>query len=153
MHIASINSVPLSPAMIRQRLRTSVLVLTISFLLPPLPTSLAAPADCAEAVSTAEMRSCANAHYQEADAELNRVYRQLMAGLSEQGRTQLKAAQQAWLVFRDKNAAFAATAAEDGTLAPLMVTTELTTLTLQRIEQLKGYRKEYGNEGIVPKQP
>lgn len=135
----------LSPAMIRQRPRTILLVITISLLLPPLPALLAAPTDCAEAVSTAEMRSCANAHYQEADAELNRVYRQLVAGLSEKGRTQLKAAQQAWLVFRDKNAAFAATAVDDGALAPVVETTELTTLTRQRIEQLKRYRKEQGN--------
>lgn len=126
-------------------LRTLVWLLTISLLLPPFPALPAAPPDCGEAVSTAEMRSCANARYQEADAELNRVYRQLVAGLSEKGRTQLKAAQQAWLVFRDKNAAFAATAVEDGTLAPVVETSELTTLTRQRIEQLKRYRKEQGN--------
>lgn len=131
--------------MIRQCLRTTVFVLTICFLLPPFPALLAAPSNCAEAVSTAEMRSCANARYQEVDAELNRVYRQLVSGLSEQGRTQLKAAQQAWLIFRDKNAAFTAAVVEDGTLAPMVETTELTTLTQQRIEQLKRYLKERGN--------
>ncbi len=145
MQTASITPSLLSPAMISQRLCTTVLVLTISLLLPPLPALLAAPADCAEAVSTAEMRSCANARYQEADAELNRVYRQLVSGLSEQGRAHLKAAQQAWLVFRDKNAAFAATAVAGGTLAPVVETTEMTTLTQQRIEQLKRYLKEQGN--------
>lgn len=130
--------------MIRQRPRTIVFGMTITLLLLPPSGLLAAPPDCAEAVSTAEMRSCANAHYQEADAELNRVYRQLVAGLSEKGRTQLKAAQQAWLVFRDKNAAFAA-AVTDGTLAPVVETAELTTLTRQRIEQLERYRKEQGH--------
>ena len=131
--------------MFSQRLRTTVLVLTISLLLPPLPTLLAAPADCADAVSTAEMRSCANARYQEADAELNRVYRQLMSGLSLPGREQLKAAQQAWLGFRDKNAAFVAAMAGEGTMVPLVETAELTTVTRQRVEQLKRYRKEGGN--------
>ena len=64
--------------------------------------------DCAEAVSTAEMQTCANRLYQEADAELNQVYRQLIAQLSAQRKTQLKASQQAWITFRDKNTAFAA---------------------------------------------
>lgn len=113
--------------------------------LVPLPGLLAAERDCAEAVSTAEMRSCANARYQEADAELNTVYRQLVAGLSEKGRGQLKAAQQAWLGFRDKNAIFAATAVEDGTMAPLVELAELTTLTRQRTAQLKRYLQERGH--------
>lgn len=131
--------------MINQRRRTIARVLTICFLLPPLPALLAAPPDCAEVVSMAEMRSCANARYQEADAELNRVYRQLMSGLSLPGREQLKAAQQAWLGFRDKNAAFVAAMAGEGTMVPLVETAELTTVTRQRVEQLKRYRKEGGN--------
>ena len=131
--------------MTTQQLRTIALLMMISFLLPPLPLLLAAQQDCAEAVSTAEMRTCADARYQEADAELNTVYRQLMAGLSQRGREQLKSAQQAWLGFRDKNATFAAAVVEDGTMAPLVERAELTALTRQRIEQLKRYLKERGN--------
>jgi len=128
-----------------QRLRTLVVLMMIGFSLLPPPALLAAQQDCAEAVSTAEMRICANARYQEADAELNQRYRQLIAGLSQKRREQLKAAQQAWLGFRDKNAAFAAAVVEDGTMAPLVEITELTTLTRQRSEQLKRYLKEQGN--------
>lgn len=115
------------------------------FCLLPGAELLASDQDCTEAHSTAEMRSCANARYQAADAELNRVYRQLMNGISQPGREQLKAAQQAWLGFRDKNAAFVAAMAGEGTMAPLVEIAELTTLTRQRVEQLKRYLKEGGN--------
>jgi uncharacterized protein YecT (DUF1311 family) len=98
--------------------------------------------DCAEAVSTAEMQICANQLYQEADAELNQVYRQLNAQLSAQRKTQLKASQQAWLAFRDKNAVFAAGVAEGGSMASLVEITELTALTKSRTEQLRAYLKQ-----------
>lgn len=97
--------------------------------------------DCQDAVSTAEMRTCANERYQAADVELNRVYRQLAAQLSGARREQLKAAQQAWIAFRDKNAAFAASVVEGGTMQPILEVTELTTLTQQRTEQLKAHLK------------
>lgn len=98
--------------------------------------------DCAEAVSTAEMQTCANRLYHEADAELNQVYRQLIAQLSVQRKTQLKASQQAWLAFRDKNAAFAAGVAEGGSMASLVEITELTAMTRSRTEQLRTYFKQ-----------
>lgn len=98
--------------------------------------------DCAEAVSTAEMQTCANRLYQEADAELNQVYRQLIAQLSAQRKTQLKASQQAWIAFRDKNAAFAAGIAEGGSMASIVEVTELTAMTRSRTEQLRTYLKQ-----------
>ena len=125
--------------------RWILLYMMICSYLVPGADLLASSQDCTEAHSTAEMRSCANARYQEADSELNRVYRQLMSGLSLPGREQLKAAQQAWLGFRDKNAAFVAAMAGEGTMVPLVETAELTTVTRQRVEQLKRYRKEGGN--------
>jgi len=98
--------------------------------------------DCTEAASTAEMQACANRLYQEADAELNQVYRQLFAQLSAQRKTQLKASQQAWLAFRDKNAAFAASVVEGGSMASLVEVTELTAMTRYRTEQLRTYLKQ-----------
>lgn len=97
--------------------------------------------DCQDAVSTTEMRTCANEQFQAADAELNRVYRQLAAQLSGVRREQLKTAQQAWIAFRDKNAAFAASVVEGGTMYPILEVTELTNLTKQRTEQLRAYLK------------
>jgi len=98
--------------------------------------------DCSQEVSTAEMQTCANRLYQEADAELNQVYRQLIAQLPAQRKTQLKASQQAWLAFRDKNATFAASVAEGGSIASLVGVTELTAMTRSRTEQLRAYLKQ-----------
>jgi uncharacterized protein YecT (DUF1311 family) len=97
--------------------------------------------DCKDAVSTAEMRTCANELYEAADAELNRVYRQLASQLSDERREKLKAAQQAWIAFRDKNATFAASVVEGGTMYPILEVTELTSMTKQRTEQLRAYLK------------
>jgi len=97
--------------------------------------------DCKDAVSTAEMRTCANELYEAADAELNRVYRQLASQLSDKRREKLKAAQQAWIAFRDKNATFVASVVEGGTMYPILEVTELTSMTKQRTEQLMAYLK------------
>ncbi len=101
------------------------------------PDLSAADKDCKDAVSTAEMRTCANERYKAADAELNRVYRQLASQLSDQRRAKLKAAQKAWIAFRDKNAAFVASVVADGTMYPILEVMALTTATKQRTEQLK----------------
>lgn len=95
--------------------------------------------DCPEAMSTAAMRTCLNKRYQAADAELNQVYQQLSSKLSKKRRERLKGAQGAWLVFRDKSATFAASAAEEGTMSPVLEISELTAITKQRVEQLRGY--------------
>lgn len=114
-------------------------ILTVCLLTEPGRTG---EPDCSQAVSTAEMRTCANRLYQEADAELNQVYRQLIAQLSAPRKTQLKASQQAWLAFRDKNADFAAGVAEGGSMASLVEVMELTAMTRTRTEQLRTYFKQ-----------
>lgn len=101
------------------------------------PDLSASGKDCEEAVSTAEMHTCANALYKAADVELNRVYRQLVSQLSDKRREKLKAAQKAWIGFRDKNATFVASVVEDGTMYPILEVMELTATTKQRTEQLR----------------
>ncbi len=118
------------------------ILMTIMFLCILMVHDLpASERDCNDAASTAEMRACANELYEAADAELNRVYRQLTHQLSDKRREKLKAAQQAWITFRDKNATFAAGEVEDGTMYPLLEVSELTTMTKQRTEQLRAYLK------------
>jgi uncharacterized protein YecT (DUF1311 family) len=111
------------------------------FFVVMVPGLSASERDCKEAVSTAEMRTCANERYQAADGELNRVYRQLASQLSDQRRAKLKAAQKAWIAFRDKNAAFVASVVEDGTMYPIVEVMELTATTKQRTEQLRAELK------------
>jgi uncharacterized protein YecT (DUF1311 family) len=97
--------------------------------------------DCRDAISTAEMRACVNERYRAADAELNRVYRQLAARLPPERQDILHAAQQSWIAFRDRHAAFAASAVAGGTLYPIVEVAELTRMTKQRTEQLRASLK------------
>lgn len=92
---------------------------------------------CQGAVTTAEMRDCVNRRYAEVDDELNRVYKQLLAQLDPERRELLRAAQRAWIAFRDKNAAFVASEVEGGTLYPIIEISERASMTERRIEELK----------------
>jgi uncharacterized protein YecT (DUF1311 family) len=80
-----------------------------------------------------------NERYQQADAELNRVYEQLSAQLSDVRRERLRRAQRAWIVFRDRNSTFVASTVEGGTLYPVLEIMELTSMTQARTDQLKAY--------------
>lgn len=104
----------------------------------------AATARCEDAQTTAAMRSCENARYQQADARMTVAYEALMARLDDAGRSKLRAAQQAWLKFRDAEADFQADAARGGTLAPLLRASTLADLTELRLQQLSKAAKEMG---------
>lgn len=88
-------------------------------------------------MTTAEMRECLNQRYKQADTALNQLYRQLMSQLSKTQQIKLREAQQAWVLFRDKSAAFVASAAEGGTLQPLLSLSVLTSMTEKRVAELK----------------
>lgn len=102
-------------------------------------TLWAAPSDCANAVTTADMRACADRDYRAADVELNRVYADLRSRLSGAQQERLKEAQRAWIAFRDRQAAFVGGVAAGGTLGPLLEVSELADLTRKRVEQLRRY--------------
>ena len=92
----------------------------------------------AKAQSQNEMNQQAAAGYEKADAELNRVYKKLMAGLDKEAQAKLKAAQRAWIAFRDAQAEFDADdEARGGSMYPLIYYTALERFTRERIKQLK----------------
>ena len=99
----------------------------------------AGPPDCDEAVTTAEMRDCADRDYAYADAELNRLYGTLLSSLPAPQGEALRSAQRAWITFRDRQAAFAAGVAAGGTLYPLLEVSELAALTRQRTDELRRF--------------
>jgi uncharacterized protein YecT (DUF1311 family) len=88
-------------------------------------------------MTTAEMRECLNQRYKQADAALNQLYQQLLSQLSKTRQIKLREAQQAWVLFRDKSAAFMASAAEGGTMQPLLSLAALTSMTEKRVAELK----------------
>lgn len=69
--------------------------------------------DCENASSTVEMNYCSEQEYNKVDAELNRVYQKVMAGIDTHDDVEaerikawkdaLKAAQRAWVAFKEKD--------------------------------------------------
>ncbi len=96
---------------------------------------------CANAQTTVEMRDCAGREYKDADDELNRVYRQLMAkfGNDEGHQTALKTAQQAWIKYRDTNCDFACYLNRGGTIEPVVRHNCMSSMTVSRMKELREY--------------
>jgi len=92
-------------------------------------------------MTTAEMRECLKQRYTQADAALNQLYQQLMPQLSKTQQIKLREAQRAWVLFRDKHAAFVASATEGGTMQPLLSLSVLTSMTEKRVAELKDFAR------------
>lgn len=83
------------------------------------------------------MRNCENLRFQRAEQALDSVYAELMKKVDKPSQAKLRAAQSAWLQFRQAEADFQADMARGGTLAPLIKMTVMADLTESRVEQLK----------------
>lgn len=96
----------------------------------------------AHAQTQAQMNQEAAADFKKADTELNKVYPQVLAKLDAEGKEKLKAAQRAWVAFRDAQADLEADSARGGSMAPLLRSTSMTQTTQDRIKQLRAFLKE-----------
>ncbi|NJO76208.1 MAG: DUF1311 domain-containing protein [Leptolyngbyaceae cyanobacterium RM1_406_9] len=102
----------------------------------------AAPTDCANAQTQAEINQCAQAFYETADAELNRVYQNLKASLNSQEQEELIDAELAWIDYRDETCDAESSQYEGGSIQPTIyygclerVTAERTAELQQQLEQ------------------
>ena len=108
-------------------------------------------AECANAMTQVEMTACAVRDFERADAELNRLWRGIIAAAqandrsADSGRTEydtrseetiLRTAQRAWIAFRDAHCEYEGLADRGGSLEPMDVNLCLTRLTRERIAQL-----------------
>jgi len=80
--------------------------------------------------------------YKKADTELNRVYKALSAKLDPATRKKLGTSEQAWIKFRDVDAAARAQEWDGGSMQPLIYFTWMTDLTEARTSQLKTWLKD-----------
>jgi uncharacterized protein YecT (DUF1311 family) len=94
------------------------------------------------AQTQAEMNETANVNYKKADAELNKVYKQLMAILDKNEKQLLIQAEKDWMKFRDSHCKFDASQYEGGSIRPLLYLTCLEELTTKRISELKASIKD-----------
>ncbi len=77
--------------------------------------------DCKNANDQLSMNVCAERDYKVADKALNDAYRKLMASVSPAGRSKLRAAQRAWLAWRDAECDFETAGSADGSIHPYLV--------------------------------
>jgi len=109
--------------------------------------------DCANAMAQMELNQCAYQDWEAADAELNAAYKDAMVLLrdwdanlpaDEQGGAEaLKAAQRAWITFRDNACAAEGYAMKGGTAEPLLVYGCMRLLTEERTGHLRGMVEAY----------
>ena len=99
------------------------------------------------AQTQADLNREATSAYEKADAELNEVYKELRETLSEEEQARLKEVQKLWIVFRDKEAEFAASLYEGGSIAGMVKINTTTTATESRVEGLKNLFREGYPEG------
>lgn len=89
------------------------------------------------AQTQSEMNETANAKYKKADAELNRVYKQLMAILDKNEKSLLIQSEKDWVKYRDSHCKFEVSQYEGGSIQPLIYSTCLEELTRKRIAEIK----------------
>ncbi|NVK35724.1 MAG: DUF1311 domain-containing protein [Rhodobacteraceae bacterium] len=111
-------------------------IFTTSMLL--LLTAVPAQAlDCNNANTTYEMRECEAIELQKADDLLNQTYKKIRNDLDDKGKTILRDAQRAWIVFRDAECERLADMARGGSIAPLIRISCITSMTQQRVTDLR----------------
>lgn len=110
--------------------------LAIGFLIPGLfPTDL-------RAQSQHEMNQQAYSEFEKADKELNQIYAKVQAKLDKEGKEKLKAAQRAWVTFRDAQAELDADIMRGGSAAPMLSAGSKTQSTKKRVDELKEFLKQ-----------
>jgi uncharacterized protein YecT (DUF1311 family) len=120
-----------------------------SALLLSLPTTANAKATCVYDGTQTEMTLCAKAHFEDADAELNRIWpNAILKAKKSDGpncddsndqcgfEKALLKSQRAWIEFRDRQCAFEGFDARGGSLEPMLISVCRERMTLDRIKQL-----------------
>ena len=99
---------------------------------------------CPDARTQQDLNLCASRAFQKADAELNKLYQQLMkdAGAGEKAR--LRAAQVAWLKFRDAHCEYEAFGNTGGSIYPMVHSFCLAEVTEERAKQFRDTLREIG---------
>jgi len=92
----------------------------------------------------AEMNKAAAQGYYKADAELNKVYKALLSKLDENGKPLLVKAENDWIKYRESHCKLEASFYEGGSMQPMIYSSCLESVTMDRIKQLKAEIRELG---------
>jgi uncharacterized protein YecT (DUF1311 family) len=101
-----------------------------------------AQADCSGAGSNVGYKDCLRRNYEAADADLNRVYRQVKAELGAEQRGLLTDAQLAWITYRDKGCEFEKFGSRSGTGYRGFLSQCKERMTRSRVAELQAYLRD-----------
>lgn len=98
-------------------------------------------ADCTADATQTDLNLCADRDFQQADATLNSLYKQVVDRLkADPAATELLVqAQRSWLAFRDAECAFSAAGVATGSVHPMAVSQCRRDATGRRIADLRRY--------------
>ena len=92
---------------------------------------------CGNVLNQEKLITCLGDEYSNVDKNLNITYTKLRKSISNSGSEKLKEAQKSWLIFRDKDCEFQASAAEGGqAYQPLYISCQIEKTTT-RTDELK----------------
>jgi len=100
----------------------------------------AEPDPCANPSTTPAVGACLHKQLDAADAEMNRVYREVLSALEDEGaKSELRKAQRAWLAYRDASAGFMEAWYRGGTGVGAYRTQHVLELTKERTATLRSF--------------
>lgn len=97
---------------------------------------------CKDPMSQVEMNLCSRRNYEKADAEMNKVYKQLMLELARyetNHRPKFQEAQLLWLKYRDAYCDSEASVYEGGSIRPTIYYSCLASVTQDRTRRLRAF--------------
>lgn len=98
----------------------------------------AVAAEC-KGTTQAALNACAAADFKRSDGAMNAAYGTLMTRIGPKAQEALKAAQRAWLPYRDKTCDLEALAVEGGSMQPMVQSGCLARMSDERTRILSGY--------------
>lgn len=96
-----------------------------------------AQTNCDNAMTQAEMNTCAGQAYVAADKELNAVYKSALRGLPGNRLDGLKKVQKEWIKYRDMSCNWEASVNAGGSIQAMTKSACLTRMTKTRTEELR----------------
>lgn len=100
---------------------------------------------CVNTETQADANACARYEFEKADAEMNKIYEQLMselAGYNDKAQPKLKQAQLVWLQYRNANCESEASIYEGGSIRPAVYSHCLASITQERTRRMKVFIAE-----------
>lgn len=97
---------------------------------------------CHDAMTQFEMNRCAAREFRKADAELNKIYRQMSKDAGAEEKVKLRAAQLAWIKFRDAHCDYESFGNKGGSIYPTVYGFCLAEVTRGRTNQFREILKE-----------